>query len=173
MKADGTIGDVNTGNLAKIAKPLIDQGIIVKCFSYSSTPLSDVYQRFGATALIYNTTELKAWSIDENGIVKWDNYGLTSANLPGGDTKNWDDAKTACANNGGRLPSIEQFRTLYYAWYQGSSNTTYTPISFDASNYWSSISIPGLSAQAYYQFRLDGILSYGYQTESYYTHCVR
>ena len=57
-------------NLAKIVQPLIDQGIVVKCFSNNNSSFSDIYQRFGATALIYDANELKAWSVDENGVVK-------------------------------------------------------------------------------------------------------
>lgn len=58
-------------NLAKIAQPLIDQGVFVKCYSYGNTSFNDVSKRFGATALIYDTNELKAWSVDENGVAKW------------------------------------------------------------------------------------------------------
>ena len=172
------------GNLAKIAQPLIDQGIIVKCFSYLGT--SDVYLgdnnfRFGATALIYDSGELKAWSVDENGVVKWDTRSVTSAGatLPGDDVvgsnnMNWSTAKTACTTNGGRLPSIEQLRTLSHSWYQGSGNTTYTPLGFVADGYWSSTPVPSSpTTLAYRQGTSSGNLLYYSQTLGYYVRCVR
>jgi len=167
------------GNLTKIAQPLIDQGVIVKCFSYLGTSgvyLGDNNFRFGATALIYDTRELKAWSVDENGVVKWDLADLTSANLPGGNTKSWSDAKTACANNGGRLPSIEQARTLYWASYQGAGATAtpYTPLGFVANTYWSSTPVPSRPTElAYVQFMNNGNLYYYAQGLGYYVRCVR
>ncbi len=167
------------GNLAKIAQPLIDQGIIVKCFSYLGTSgvyLGDNNFRFGATALIYDTGELKAWSVDENGVVKWDLVDLTSANLPGSNTKNWSDAKTACANNGGRLPSIEQLRTLYWASYAGAGATAtpYTPSGFQPSHYWSSVPVPSQPlVYTYLQVMNLGNLNVGYRSGTYYVRCVR
>ncbi len=174
------------GNLAKIAQPLIDQGIIVKCFSYLGTSgvyLGDNNFRFGATALIYDTGELKAWSVDENGVVKWDTRSVTSAgaSLPGDDvlgsnTMNWSTAKTACTTNGGRLPSIEQLRTLYWASYAGAGATAtpYTPLGFVASVYWSSIPVPSSpTTLAYYQSMNNGNLYNHSQTSGFYVRCVR
>ncbi len=181
LKSDGTAGDSTTGNLAKIAKPLIDQGIIVKCYSeygsyLGSVYFGDDYNRFGATALIYDTNELKAWSVDENGVVKWDLADLTSANLPGSNTKSWSDAKTACANNGGRLPSIEQLRTLYWASYAGAGATAtpYTPSGFQPSYYWSSTLLPSQPlVYAYLQGMDFGNLDSIGQGVGYYVRCVR
>lgn len=182
LKEDGTQGDATTGNLAKIVQPLIDRGVIVKCFSWRGTSdgggvyIGDESLRFGATALIYDTTELKAWSIDENGVVKWDLVDLTSANLPGNNTKNWSDAKTACANNGGRLPSIEQLRTLYWASYAGAGATAtpYAPSGFQSSSYWSSIPIPSQPlVYAYKLFMDSGGLFDSIQTSTSYVRCVR
>ena len=176
------------GNLAKIAQPLIDQGIIVKCFSYLGTSgvyLGDNNFRFAATALIYDTGELKAWSVDENGVVKWDTRGVTSAgaSLPGDDvsdsnTMNWSTAKTACTTNGGRLPSIEQARTLSHAWYS-KANTDgdtdpWAPLGFVASNYWSSTPVPSSpTTLAYGQGMPGGVLGHGSQTSGPYVRCVR
>ena len=58
----------------------------------------------------------------------------------------WSTAKTACTTNGGRLPSIEQLRTLSHAWYS-KANTDgdtdpWAPLGFVASNYWSSTPVP-------------------------------
>ncbi len=168
-------------NLAKIVQPLIDKGIFVKCFSFYGTGsggpyIGDDYLRFGATALMYDTNELKAWSVDENGVVKWDTSDLTASNLPGGVTKSWSDAKTACLNNGGRLPSIEQLRTLYWAYYQGAGATTtpFTPSGFIASNYWSSTPVPSSpTVYSYLQIMISGNLYYYSQANGAYVRCVR
>lgn len=180
-----------TGNLAPIAKSLTDQGIVVKCFSFygtgiGSTPyIGDDYQRFGATALIYDTGELKAWSVDENGVVKWDTRSVTSAgvSLPGDDvsgsnTMNWSTAKTACATNGGRLPSIEESRTLSHAWYSKASTDgdtdPWAPLGFVANIYWSSTTVPSSpTSLAYEQFMYNGNLVNHNQTNESYVRCVR
>ena len=170
-----------SGNLAPIAKPLEDQGIIVKCFSFYGSEhggnyTGDNYNRFAATALIYDTNELKAWSVDENGVVKWDTLGVnsTGAFVTPDITASWANAKNYCALSGGRLPSIEQLRTLSHAWYQGSGNTTWTPLGFVASYYWSSTPVPSSpNTLAYYQNMNTGGLNYYSQTFGYYVRCVR
>ncbi|NCU28656.1 MAG: prepilin-type N-terminal cleavage/methylation domain-containing protein [Candidatus Moranbacteria bacterium] len=180
---DGSLNCTGTNNnLLKIAQPLIDQGIVVKCFSYYSVASNDINIRFGSTALIYNATELKAWSVDENGVVRWDTRSVTSAgvSLPGDDVGNnnnmsWVTARSACAINGGRLPSIEQIRTLSYAWYQGSVNTSYAPSGFLSAAYWTSTFVPtSLFTRAYYLGFNDGNIGSGdYQNINLYTRCVR
>ncbi len=181
------------GNLAKIAQPLIDQGIIVKCFSFYGTGRTtspdvydgDDYQRFAATALIYDTGELKAWSVDENGVVKWDTHGVSSngATISTGAIMPWKTlagisvAANACKTNGGRLPSVEQLRTLAHAWYQGSGNLTYTPFGFvggGGNSHWSSTALPSsLNSLAYYVHISDGSLNSYPQDDSLYVQCVR
>jgi len=180
LKADGTPGDATTGNLAKIVQPLIDQGIIVKCFSWRGTTdggsgsvyAGDENLRFGATALIYDAGELKAWSVDENGVVKWDTADLTSANPPGGDGKSLSNAKDACANNGGRLPSIEQLRSLSLVWY--SKTSIYNPLGFATGTYWSSTPIPSLfNTHSYFQNMSNGNLAYYGNNGELRVRCVR
>ncbi|NCU28806.1 MAG: DUF1566 domain-containing protein [Candidatus Moranbacteria bacterium] len=191
LKEDGSLGDATTGNLAKIAQPLIDQGIVVKCFSFDGTPYGspytgDTYLRFGATALIYDAGELKAWSVDENGVVKWDTHGveIDGTNRTTDRTMAWKDingvyvAADACAKNGGRLPSIEQARTLSYAWNSKASSDgdadPWAPIGFVAGYYWSSTPVPSSPATlAYLQSMVSGNL-YGYsQGSGAYVRCVR
>ncbi|NCU28377.1 MAG: prepilin-type N-terminal cleavage/methylation domain-containing protein [Candidatus Moranbacteria bacterium] len=188
LKEDGTQGDATTGNLAKIAKPLIDQGIVVKCFSFYGTDRGtspdvydgDDYLRFAATALIYDTGELKAWSVDENGVVKWDTQGVNSSGafVTPDITASWSNAKNYCALSGGRLPSIEQARTLSNAWYS-KANTDgdtdpWAPLGFVANYYWSSIPVPSSpTSLAYFQSMDYGFL-YGYgQGVGLYVRCVR
>ncbi|NCU28608.1 MAG: DUF1566 domain-containing protein [Candidatus Moranbacteria bacterium] len=173
-----------SGNLAPIVKPLEDQGIIVKCFSFLGTSgvyLGDNNFRFGATALIYDAGELKAWSVDENGVVKWDTKGVDSSGvtLAGNDvTMAWTIANSACATNGGRLPSIEQARTLSHAWNSKASSDgdadPWAPFGFVAGYYWSSTPVPSSpTTLAYLQTMGNGALDYGSRGGGYYARCVR
>ncbi|NCU28095.1 MAG: prepilin-type N-terminal cleavage/methylation domain-containing protein [Candidatus Moranbacteria bacterium] len=169
-------------NLLKIVQSLIDQGIIVKCYSYSNSTYNDVYQRFGATALIYDTTELKAWSVDENGVVKWDTHGVDSYGVSVTPDTNsgmrWLISKNACSTNGGRLPSIEQLITLSFAWYS-KANTDgdvdpYAPMGFTSSGYWSSVLTPSDELLAYIvHLPNGGIYAYSPTSNSLFTRCVR
>ena len=186
-------------NLAKIVQPLIDQGIYVKCQSLNGTSYGgagshydgDNFLRFGATALIYDTGILKAWSVDENGVVRWDLKGVDSSGVTvtGNDvTMQWENisdvtiAMDACAKNGGKLPSIEEARTLSHAWYAatlallGTGSYTPTPTSggFKASGYWSSTPVPSLSTSlTYYQSMTGGDMNPEPQASSIYVRCVR
>lgn len=167
-----------SGNLAPIAKTLIDKGIIVKCLSYNGFSNNDIYKRFGATAIIYDTTELKAWSVDENGVVKWDTMGIdTSYNYVYPEVyinMNYIVASNGCTAKGGRLPSVEQAISLSRAWREGSGNTTYTPVGFQPSwPYWTSTVLPSNSQQHYGQ-SMNGASPSGYgNTGTFYTRCVR
>ena len=195
LKEDGSLGDATTGNLAKIVQPLIDQGIVVKCFSWRGTTdggsgsvyAGDESLRFGATALIYDAGELKAWSVDENGVVKWDTHGveIDGTNRTTDRTMAWKDstsgvyvAADACAKNGGRLPSIEQSRTLSHAWNSKASTDgdadPWAPIGFVASNYWSSTPVPSSPLSlAYRQNMIYGFLASYSQGNGFYVRCVR
>lgn len=165
-------------NLLKIVQPLIDQGVFIKCYSVNSAGFKDESIRFGATALIYDTGELKAWTVDENGVAKWDTYNLSSSNPPGSGSKVWSDALAACVNNGGRLPSIEQVKTLPWAWRQGSGDTTWTPVGVPASNvYWTSTAAPSAPTTSSYYQHMDntygGASSVYAQTNAALVRCVR
>ena len=102
--------------------------------------------------------------------MKWDTRSVTSTgtSLPGADvlgsnTMAWATAKTACATNGGRLPSIEQSRTLSHAWYSKASTDgdadPWAPVGFVASGYWSSTPVPSSPLSlAYFQYMYGGYL---------------
>lgn len=142
--------------------------------------MGDDYQRFGATALIYDANELKAWSVDENGVVKWDKQGVNSSGafITPDLTANWSNTKNYCALSGGRLPSIEQARTLSHAWNSKASldgdTDPWAPLGFAASDYWSSTPVPSSPATlAYVQFMGSGALNNNSQNLGGYIHCVR
>lgn len=170
-----------SGNLASLIKQLEDQGIIVRCYSFYGSEFGQLYSgddylRFGATALIYKTNEIKAWSVDENGIVEWNNSDLTSTDLPGGNLKNWNEAKKACNNKGGKLPSIEQARSFYFAYHDGAgaTNLYFTPYSFQPNRYWTSTHVlPTTSTMVYYQSMSSGDLDYTEESYGLSVRCVQ
>lgn len=163
-------------NLAKIAQPLIDQGVVVKCFSID---FGSNYQRFGATALIYDANELKAWSVDENGVVKWDLRGVDSSGVfVASDVRaSWINAKNYCSLSGGRLPSIEQSRALSHSWYSKAYSEDaepWSPVGFVADRYWSSTPVSSSpSTLSYFMGMKTGALDGDSQSVEYYVHCVR
>ncbi len=170
------------GSLTKMAESLTNQGVTVKCYSRNSSSQNDVYLRFGATAIIYNTNSFKAWSTDQNGVATWDQKGVDStgayvdADITSGMTL--AISNSACAKAGGRLPSLEQLFTLSRAYYTASGNTSYKPTSvgFKASYYWSSVlsPLPSDNSQAYYvNFGADTSIGTSPVTNGGYVRCVR
>ena len=160
-------------NLAKIVQPLIDQGIIVKCFSFYYPSYDEYNYRFGATVLIKDTNELKAWSVDENGVVKWDTQGVNSSGdfISLDTTALWPNVKDYCTLSKGRLPSIEELFSLTMASYQASENTSYNPTGFRLYGYWSSNEAPKNPSLGYIVNTDSGHIYY-YNTD-YYVRCVR
>ncbi len=169
-------------NLGKIVQPLIDQGIIVKCYNFYGTGsggiyTGDDYLRLGATALIYNSSELKAWSVDENGVAKWDTKGVDSSGsfVVPDISAPLINAKNYCALSGGRLPSMEEFRSLYYAYYQGAGATAtpFVPNGFQPGAYWSSTALLSDSSYYYAQNMTNSYISGTSQGSSLYIRCIR
>lgn len=166
------------GNLEPIAKTLIDRGVFVKCYSFNMPSYKDVYTRFGATALIYDAGELKAWSVDENGVVKWDTKGVNHLNQYVTPDVYMFMTKTvatnACAAVGGRLPSVEQITTLSHAWREASGNTTYLPFGFQAGYfYWSSSFVPSDPSKTYGQSMNGSLMSTYSDSANGWTRCVK
>jgi prepilin-type N-terminal cleavage/methylation domain-containing protein len=171
------------GPLANMAQSLIDKGVTVKCYSRNDPSRSDVYLRFGATAIIYDANDFKAWSTDQNGVVAWDQKGVNASGAYV-DTDVYSGmtfafSNTACATAGGRLPSLEQLFTLGRAYGAASliatGTTTYKPTStgFVAASYWSSTPVPSDGSLAYdVPFGSGGIYSHP-TANGYYVRCVR
>ncbi|MFA6340915.1 MAG: DUF1566 domain-containing protein, partial [Candidatus Paceibacterota bacterium] len=127
------------------------------CYSFNNSGLADVNLRWGASAK--NSDGSKNWSSDMNGVVTWDtaNTGTIMA---------WNAANTACAAAGGRLPSLEELKSLYDAY--GA-----TPTGFTAYNYWSGTTVPSNSARAYNVDMGYGDVYSNSKTVSIYVRCVR
>jgi prepilin-type N-terminal cleavage/methylation domain-containing protein len=165
------------GPLSKMAESLTNQGVTVKCHSI------DTVERFGATAIIYDTNVFKAWSTDQNGVVTWDQKGVNSTGAYV-DTYTYSDmtfavSNSACAKAGGRLPSIEQLYTLGRAYgaasFIATGTATYKPTStgFVADRYWSSSSVTNDLSQAYYVYFLSGNLYAAPISTQSFVRCVR
>ncbi len=166
------------GSLSKMAESLTNQGVTVKCYSVNIPANNDIYLRFGVTAIIYSSTELKAWSIDQNGIVKWDTQGVDiSGNfIPSDSYLTWGEANTACVSSKGRLPSVEQLKTLYNAFYSasGSMSIPYTPLTFINNHSYRTSSLnPKDNSLKYYVWMDDGSVGTSGGVGGGYFRCVR
>lgn len=169
------------GSLSKIASEITNKGFIVKCYSYYSTTYGDIYNRFGATVLLYDSSKLKAWSVDENGVVKWDEEGvnLTGSFVVPDISLSWTNANLACSRRGGKSPSLEQLKSLVDAWYKATYDATgtgsYTPYGFNSgtSYYWSSSVTPSSTSYGYRVLMSTGAISrLSKSTTSPFVHCV-
>jgi prepilin-type N-terminal cleavage/methylation domain-containing protein len=165
-----------TGPIANMVQSITNAGATVRCLSFVSSTYLDVYLRFGVTSIIYDVNPpVKAWSTSPQGVVTWDAQGVNSSGaFVGTDVSMyWDVANTACATTGGRLPTLEELKTLADATFI-ASGSTYTPPGFVASAYWSSVTVPSTSSNAYLVNMSSGVMSGAYSKESNrYVHCVR
>ena len=145
------------------------------CLSYNNSGLLDVYLRYGASAIIGTSTPIQAYSVNPTGVSTWDVQGVnTSGSFVSTDASmNWDAANTACSTAGGRLPTVEELKTLSDAAYAASLNTSHTPPGFVANGYWSSTTIPSTPAKAYYVYMVSGGIGSGNKTSGDLVRCVR
>jgi hypothetical protein len=94
------------------------------CYSYDNT-------RWGA-AVKLNSDNTKMWSVSSAGVVTWDldDINTIGQQQHGAPTMSWDVAVTACATSGGRLPTVEELRSMSLA--QGLITTNYQAGNFQA-----------------------------------------
>ena len=170
------------GPIANMAQSIISSGAKARCLSTNVSGWSDVNQRWGASGLIYSSSApVRAWSASNMGAVTWDAQGVNSAGaFVGSDvTMTWDAANTACSLAGGRLPTVEELKTLGDAQCEalGSADCTVdsarNPPGFVASYYWSSTTVPSGSAYAYTVYFTYGSMDASAKSVGYYVHCVR
>lgn len=147
-----------TGSLAGILTAIDNGGGKSGCYVHSYD-----YSRWGASAKL-NSDPTKNYTVDQNGVSTWDTADLTSANLPGGNTKNWDEATAACTAIGGRLPTLEQLKALSLAY----SSTTPTDAGFVAGVYWSNVMDPTTPANAYSVNMTGGSVFGSNKSSAYY-----
>ena len=172
------------GPIANMAQSIISSGAKARCLSTNVSGWSDVNQRWGASGLIYSSSApVRAWSASNMGAVTWDAQGVNFAGaFVGTDvTMTWDTANTACSLAGGRLPTVEELKTLGDAQCEALGSTDCTtdlsarnpPGFLVAEGYWSSTTLPSNSDFAYIVIFINGFLSNGLKTGSNYVHCVR
>ena len=169
-----------TGSLSTMAQSLTDKGFTVKCYSRNDSTRNDVYLRFGATAILYDTNSFKAWSTDQNGVVTWDQKGVDSTGayvdtdiLTG---MTYSVSTQACAKAGGRLPSLEELFTLARAYYSASGSVSYKPTSpgFVDDLHWSSTLVPYDGSLAYrVNFSSGSIGTLSTTPNGLFVRCVR
>ena len=170
------------GPIANMAQSIINSGAKARCLSTNVAGWSDLNQRWGASGLIYSSsTPVRAWSSSNMGAVTWDAQGVNSSGaFVGSDvTMNWDTAMTACGLAGGRLPTVEELKTLGDAQCEalGSADCTVdsarNPPGFVAGSYWSSTTVPSDSTYAYSVYFNFGNMNTYTKTSTCYVRCVR
>ena len=170
------------GPIAGMALSITNGGARARCLSTNVSAWSDLSLRWGASGLIYTTTApVRAWSASPTGVVTWDAQGVNSSgSFVGTDvTMSWDTAKAACALAGGRLPTVEELKTLGDAQCEALGSTDCTvdsvrnPPGFQASGYWSGTEVPGDGTQAYYVGFGNGFMNNNPKTSTSYVRCVR
>jgi prepilin-type N-terminal cleavage/methylation domain-containing protein len=150
-------------------------------YSHNDPASSDINLRWGASVIMDMSTKIKkVYSITPTGIVNWDTENVNTAGGFVGnigiymDQMTWYDANNACAIAGGRLPILEELKTISDVIWSTSENTTHTPFGFTAENYWSSTTVPSNTDNAYL-FNMDsGELNGTIKTfGNVYVRCVR
>ena len=161
--------------IAKMLTAVTNAGASSSCLSYNNSGLSDVYIRWGASGIKGTSTPIQAWSSSPVGAATWDVQGVNSSGVfVSSDTyMNWDTANTACGIAGGRLPTMEELKTLTDATYIASGNSTRTPPGFVADFYWSSTTVPSGSAWAYDVYMSTGDINGDNKTNGICVRCVR
>ena len=188
---------LSTSPIVNMISSVTNSGTFTRCLSTNYTNVvvgsetwSDVLQRWGVTAFIPSTTgPIEAYSASQDGVVKWDECGVsntgvlilkdTNGNCLSGDVQmNWTQAVNACALSGGRLPTIEELKTLADAECQKRGNEPCTsdsernPPGFLAYGYWSGTTVPSSSGSAYYVHFSSGYMS-SLARSTGYVRCVR
>jgi hypothetical protein len=167
---------VQTQLLQKMLAAITSGSTYTSCLSYNNSGLSDVYLRYGASAIIGTSTPIQAYSVSGSGISTWDTQGVnTSGSFVGTDINmTWDQANTACSTAGARLPTAEELYTLSQASHTASGNTSFTPPSFGPGGYWSSTTVPSTPANAYIVYVPTGGINSGFnKTGNGLVRCVR
>jgi hypothetical protein len=109
---------------------------------------------------------------------KLKSYGICAAN--------WQNAKRICSTAGGRLPSINELKSVVISCggeiddYDNNLNdsnyqTCYKQKDFSSSSdsYWSSSSYVSVDEYALIVYFLSGYTNYGNKTDEHYVRCVR
>ena len=161
--------------VASMLAAITNGNTVAKCYSNNDAAKSDVNLRYGASAVIGISTPIQAYSVSSTNVDTWDVKGVdTSGAFVSSDvTMTWDQATAACSIAGGRLPTLEELKSLSDASYAASGNASYSPPSFVGSFYWSSTIVPSTPANAYAVHTAIGVIGGSVKTSGFYARCVR
>ena len=149
--------------LAKFITGLSSSGVIAAgCYSGSLNGGADSYTRWGAAA-VESATPLVAYSASSSGVGKWD-----AVDTNPGIGVSWSSAQTLCRNQGKRLPTAEEFRSLWKVTQVGNA----APGFLTSSYYWSSTEVPGVGANAYRVGMIGGSVNSALKTDLGAVRCV-
>lgn len=144
--------------IVKMLAAITSAGGAASCYSHSAGG----YSRWGVSAKL-NSDATKNYTVDQNGVATWD---TTDAPLP---KKTWSEANPYCISVGGRLPTLEQLKTIYLTY-----GMTPTSIGFIADAYWTNTTDPTDSSLAYGVYMSDGRVGSIGKTSPYVNvRCVR
>ncbi|MBK5215843.1 MAG: DUF1566 domain-containing protein [Candidatus Pacebacteria bacterium] len=133
-----------------------NSGGTADCFSFGYTG----YISWGASAHL-NSDSTQNFSVSSTGVVTWDTANKTSSD--------WATANVNCAAAGGRLPSIEELKSLYLAYDSVPPNSSFSTSSY----YWSGTTIPSVSTLAYDVSMYNGnVYSVNKTDNLFYVRCV-
>lgn len=152
-----------------------NSGAISSCYSYNNVTYNDVYTRWGASALVGTDTPIEAYSSSQRGNVAWFNQGTDIYGQPtvSDSLAQWSTANTACATAGGRLPTIEELKTLSDAMYIASGSSTYIPPGFRSDRtYWSANAVSSNPGFVYVVNVNTGSISIDGELGNRRFHCV-
>ena len=138
-------------SVQKMIDAINNSGGTAACYNYDGIT-------WGVSARLNSDTS-KNYAVDSNGVTTFD-----TADVVG--TMSWDAANTACVSTGGRLPNPEQLRGLWLAY--GSI----TPTVFGGNFYWSAITVPTNTVNAYVTQMGYGGRNNFIKTSSYSVHCI-
>lgn len=92
-------------DIAPILNHINSNGGTAKFLSSDHPQINEGYKRY-AVSVTLNSDDTQKFSVSSAGIVTWDTTDIAGY-------YKWSAANTACAATGGRLPSIEELKSLY------------------------------------------------------------
>lgn len=180
MVAQAELASFTTNNYAGACAALGDtitnistDEVEVSCTTINNPTNQDVHRRWAATALIGMTIPIQAYSVSTDGVVSWDIQGVNSSGsfVTSDVAMRWNIAESACVTSGGRLPTIEELKTLSDTAYAALG--TRTPPGFKSTRYWSATAVPSNTSNHYTVDTSNGAVNNYPTTSNLTVRCVR
>ena len=148
IKTQAELEHSKTGDYSNVATAIAPMlAHINKNGGSATTTFSNItnegYKRYAVSAKL-NSDPTKNWSVSSEGnVAVWDKTDTKKNGSSGTEFMNWNDAQNACKISGGRLPSIEELKSLWGA--HGA-----LPTGFQSVIYWSSTTLADYSGFAWF-----------------------